>query len=49
MKLSPHFSLEEMVKSQTATRKGIPNTPSEAHTEALRIVVLSCALRLVAV
>jgi len=36
MKLSEHFSLEEMVKSQTATRKGIPNTPSEAHTEAMR-------------
>ena len=38
MKLSKHFSLEEMVKSQTATRKGIPNTPSEAHTEAMRKV-----------
>lgn len=38
MKLSEHFSLEEMVKSQTATRKGIPNTPSEAHTEAMRKV-----------
>jgi len=36
MKLSPHFSLEELVKSQTAVRKGIPNQPSEAHTEALR-------------
>jgi zinc D-Ala-D-Ala carboxypeptidase len=35
MKLSPHFSLEELVKSQTAVRKGIPNTPSEGHIEAL--------------
>ena len=38
MKLSEHFTLEEMAKSQTATRKGIPNTPSEAHTEAMRKV-----------
>lgn len=36
MKLSPNFTLLEMTKSQTATRKGIPNTPSEAHTEAMR-------------
>lgn len=35
MKLSDHFSLEEMTKSQTALRKNIPNTPTEAHTEAL--------------
>lgn len=27
MKLSEHFSLEEMTKSQTAVRKGIDNTP----------------------
>jgi hypothetical protein len=38
MKLSPHFSLEEMVKSQTALRKGIPNKPSEAHIEALALL-----------
>ena len=35
MKLSSHFSLTEMVKSQTAVRKGIPNTPSEAQVDAL--------------
>lgn len=35
MKLSANFSLEELTKSQTATRKGIPNTPSEAHIDAL--------------
>lgn len=39
MKLSEHFSLEEMTKSQTALRRNLPNTPSEAHTEAL---VLLC-------
>lgn len=35
MKLSSHFSLTEMVKSQTAVRKGIPNVPSEAQVDAL--------------
>lgn len=29
-KLSPHFTLEELVFSQTAARKGIDNTPSPA-------------------
>ena len=33
--LSPNFSLDEMVKSQTAERKGIPNTPSELHIKAM--------------
>jgi hypothetical protein len=41
MKLSPHFNLEELSKSQTATRKGIPNTPTEAHTEALRALCMN--------
>ena len=41
MKLSPHFSLDELVKSQTATRKGIPNEPSEAHTDALRALCMN--------
>ena len=27
MRLSEHFTLEEMIKSQTGTRKGIDNTP----------------------
>jgi len=31
--LSPNFTLEEMVKSQTAERKGIPNVPSQIHIE----------------
>ena len=30
MKLSPHFSLAELVSSQVATRKGIDNTPAPA-------------------
>ena len=39
MKLSKHFSLEEMTKSQTALRRNLPNQPSEAQTEAM---VLLC-------
>ena len=35
MKLSENFSLAEMTKSQTATRKGINNEPSTAHVENL--------------
>jgi zinc D-Ala-D-Ala carboxypeptidase len=35
MKLSEHFSLSELTKSSTATRKGIDNTPSEAEIESL--------------
>ena len=35
MKLSTNFSLSEMTKSQTATRKGINNEPSTAHVENL--------------
>ena len=35
MKLTPHFTLAEMVASQTATRNGINNTPSPAEIERL--------------
>mgnify|MGYP001463224489 FL=1 len=35
MKLSNNFSLSELTKSQTATRKGINNEPSTAHVENL--------------
>ena len=35
MKLTNNFSLAEMTKSQTATRKGIRNEPSTAHIENL--------------
>ena len=36
MKLSSNFSLAELIKSQTATRKGIDNTPSGDHQENLK-------------
>ena len=35
MKLSANFSLAEMTKSQTATRRGIRNEPSTEHVENL--------------
>ena len=35
MRLSGHFSLSELTKSQTATRKGIENTPLPEHIESL--------------
>ena len=35
MRLSGHFSLNELTKSQTATRKGIDNTPTPEHIESL--------------
>ena len=31
MRLSTNFSLSEFTKSQTATRKGLDNTPGEEH------------------
>ena len=36
MQLSSNFSLQELTKSQTATRKGIDNTPSPEHHENLK-------------
>lgn len=36
MMLSENFSLAEMVRSQTAARKGISNVPGEQETENLR-------------
>lgn len=41
MRLSPYFTLEELVKSQTAVRKGIPNVPSDEHIEALTALCLN--------
>ena len=38
MALSPNFSLRELTKSQTAERKGIDNTPTEEHTENLKLL-----------
>lgn len=36
MKLTQHFSLEEMIKSQTGSRKGIDNTPGQKEIENLK-------------
>lgn len=36
MRLSPHFSLNELTLSQTAARRGIDNMPSEAALKNLR-------------
>lgn len=41
MIFSPNFSLLEAVKSQTALRMGIDNTPSPAQIESLRQVALN--------
>ena len=38
MQLSSNFSLQELTKSQTATRKGIDNTPSPEHQENLKLL-----------
>ena len=38
MMLSTHFSLSELTKSETATRKGIKNTPNDTETENLIIL-----------
>lgn len=38
MKLSEHFNLNEFTISQTATRKGIDNTPAAPIVERLRMV-----------
>lgn len=38
MKLSQHFSLEEMIKSQTGARKGIDNTPPPEVVENLKLL-----------
>lgn len=38
MKLSEHFNLDEFTISQTATRKGIDNTPPEPVIERLRML-----------
>ena len=40
MMLSKHFSLGQMVASQTAIRKGIDNTPDEEAIENLRFLCL---------
>jgi len=41
MKLSTHFTLEELTNSQTAERKGIDNTPNAVIVNNLTIVACS--------
>jgi len=36
MKLSANFSLDELTKSQTASRKGIPNNPKSSQIDSLK-------------
>ena len=38
MKLSQNFSLAEMLKSQTAERKGIPNEPTDEHIKCMKML-----------
>ena len=38
MKLSDHLSVKEVSKSNTAARRGIDNTPTVTHLEALKEV-----------
>jgi len=41
MKLSANFQLSELVKSQTAERKGIPNNPSPTHIDNLKALCVN--------
>ena len=41
MQLSENFSLNELIKSQTATRKGINNTPSDNEKENLKALSIN--------
>ena len=41
MQLSKNFSLQELIKSQTAERKGIDNTPSPEHQKILKLLCTS--------
>jgi hypothetical protein len=38
MKISEHFSLQELTKSQTGERLGIDNLPSDAHLASLTLL-----------
>lgn len=41
IQLSPNFSLDELIKSQAALRRGIKNTPNAVQTEALRALAIN--------
>ena len=38
VRLSQNFTLQEYIKSQTATRKGLDNTPNNDHLEKAKIL-----------
>ena len=38
MRLSKNFTLAEFTKSQTATRKGLDNTPGEEHLKNAKVL-----------
>ena len=38
MRLSTNFSLQEFIKSQTATRQGLDNTPNEEHLASAKVL-----------
>ena len=41
MRLSPHFTLSEFTKSQTAERKGIDNTPEPIHIKCMETLCIN--------
>jgi|TARA_X000001316_G_C916767_1_gene31025 zinc D-Ala-D-Ala carboxypeptidase len=41
MKLSQHFSYQEFIKSQTATRKGIKNEPDDTQLYNMKMVCMN--------
>jgi hypothetical protein len=42
MKITPHISYTEAIKSQTATRIGIDNTPTDEHLKNMEMVATKC-------
>ena len=38
VRLSKNFTLQEYIKSQTATRKGLDNTPNEEHLAKAKVL-----------
>jgi hypothetical protein len=42
MKISKHLTLKEVIKSNTATRHGIDNTPTDEHLANLKMVANRC-------
>lgn len=41
-RLSPNFTLREMIRSDVASRVGVDNTPTEEHYENLKSLCLNC-------